>query len=53
MKKVLVHGSNESLEKFFSERLSKKKYNCLGILQKTALELGLIEQQGGGGLRQK
>ena len=49
MKKVLVHGSNESLEKFFSERLSKKKYNCLGILQKTASELGSMNSRGGGG----
>ena len=32
MKKVLVHGSNESLGKFFSEKLSKKKYDCVAIL---------------------
>lgn len=32
MKNVLVHGSEESLNKFFSEKLSKKKYNCLAIL---------------------
>lgn len=32
MKKVLVHGTKESLSKFFSEKLTAKKYDCLAIL---------------------
>lgn len=52
MKKILVHGSNESLNKFFSEKLSKKKYDCWGIVSQTASSYTLIEVAGGG-LRQK
>lgn len=32
MKNILVHGAQESLKKFFSEKLTAKKYNCLAIL---------------------
>ena len=31
-KKVLVHGTDESLKEFFAEKLSKIKYNCLATL---------------------